>query len=70
MSRKASMGIQDITPAEKYRVKKESQGEKQVLLWMEGRLTEQLDQLIKSGAYRNRSEAVADAVNRLIGERN
>ncbi|MBY3231906.1 MULTISPECIES: ribbon-helix-helix domain-containing protein [Rhizobium] len=64
------MGIQDITPAKKYRVKKESNGEKQVLLWMEGRLTEQLDRLIKSGAYRNRSEAVTDAVHRLIEDRN
>ena len=60
------MGIQNISPAAKYRVKKESKGEKQVLLWMEGKLTEQLDALIKSGAYRNRSEAVAAAVSVFI----
>ncbi|MBD9511659.1 hypothetical protein IB265_33425 [Ensifer sp. ENS10] len=61
------MGIQStISPAAKYRDKKESRGEKQVLLWMEGKLTERLDALIKSGAYRNRSEAVAAAIHMFI----
>ena len=60
------MGVQPISPAAKYRVKRESNGEKQVLLWMENELADQLDALIKSGAYRNRSEAVAAAVHEFI----
>lgn len=65
------MGIQaEITPSERYRVKREAQGEKQVLLWIENRLTARLDEMVKSGAFRNRSEAVAVALNKLIEERN
>jgi hypothetical protein len=65
------MGIQaEITPSERYRVKREAQGEKQVLLWIENRLTARLDEMIKSGEFRNRSEAVAAALNKLIEERN
>jgi hypothetical protein len=65
------MGIQaEITPSERYRVKREAQGEKQVLLWMENQLTARLDQMVKSGEFRNRSEAVAAALNKLIEERN
>ncbi|OWZ90475.1 hypothetical protein B9J07_28225 [Sinorhizobium sp. LM21] len=58
------MGIQStISPAAKYRDKKESQGEKQVLVWMKAPLTERIDAMIKSGEFRNRSEAVEAAVN-------
>ncbi|SOC90124.1 hypothetical protein SAMN05216358_0148 [Rhizobium sp. AN5] len=65
------MGIQaEITPSERYRVKREARGEKQVLLWIENRLTAQLDDLVKTGEFRNRSEAVAVALNKLIEERN
>jgi hypothetical protein len=65
------MGIQsDITASERYRVKREARGEKQVLLWIENRLTTRLDELVKSGEFRNRSEAVAAALNKLIQERN
>lgn len=65
------MGIQsEITPSERYRVKREARGEKQVLLWMENQMTARLDALVKNGEYRNRSEAVAAAVNKLIEEQN
>lgn len=64
------MGIQtDISPAAKYRVKKESKGERQVLLWMEEKLTEQLDAIIRTGAFRNRSEAVTAAIHQFIEEK-
>lgn len=65
------MGIQaEISPSERYRVKREARGEKQVLLWMANQMTARLDELVKTGEYRNRSEAVAAAVNKLIEERN
>lgn len=51
-----------MTPSERYRFKREAQGEKQVLLWIESGLTTFLDQLVESGKFRNRSEAVAAAL--------
>lgn len=64
------MSIQvEITPAERYRVKREMTGEKQINVWVEGSLTERLDSLIKTGKFRNRSEAVTAALSKLIEER-
>ncbi|MGR4847211.1 CopG family transcriptional regulator [Rhizobium laguerreae] len=63
------MGTAETTPSERYRFKREAQGEKQVLLWIEAGLTTLLDELVKSGDFRNRSEAVAAALKKLIQER-
>ncbi|MDV4165986.1 ribbon-helix-helix domain-containing protein [Rhizobium leguminosarum] len=62
-------GTAEMTSSERYRFKREAQGEKQVLLWIESGLTTILDELVESGNFRNRSEAVAAALKNLVHER-
>lgn len=54
--------------AEKWRQSKEADGLAQINAWIDSDLKEKLDQFVKTGGLRNRSEAVAIALNKLMEE--
>jgi len=49
-----------------FRSRKADQGETQVQLWIPEELKEKLDQVIEAGRFKNRSEATAAALERLL----
>ena len=52
----------------RYRLKKEAQGDQQVLIWVQRDLRERLDEAVRAGGYKNRSEIVAQAVSKFLEE--
>jgi metal-responsive CopG/Arc/MetJ family transcriptional regulator len=64
------MGLENqrITPAIRYRQAKAAEGRSQVNIWVEADLKQQLDTVVKTGIYRNRSEVIAAAVQRFLEE--
>lgn len=54
--------------AEKYRRSIEAKGQAQMNVWIDQELKLRLDDFVKAGGLRNRSEAVAIAVSKLIQE--
>jgi predicted phage-related endonuclease len=52
--------------AEKFRKSRQAKGETQMQIWLDESLKAKLDEFVKSGRFRNRSELVAVAVNNWI----
>jgi len=49
-----------------YRASRAAKGEAQMQVWLDEELRRKLDDAVRSGAFKNRSELIAVAVNRLI----
>lgn len=54
--------------AERYRQNRKAKGEQQVLIWVQQDLRERLDEIVRKRGYKNRSEAVAQAVAKFVEE--
>lgn len=54
--------------AERFRRSREADGLAQINIWVDQELKAKLDEFVKAGGLRNRSEAVAMAVSKLVGE--
>lgn len=53
----------NVRRAATYRQKREAAGETQVNVWLEERLREKLDSIVKTGLFKNRSELIAAALS-------
>ncbi|PZR92074.1 MAG: hypothetical protein DI537_14710 [Stutzerimonas stutzeri] len=51
---------------EDYRERRARRGETQVQLWLEMGLREKMDELVRKGGFKNRSDVVSFAVGRLV----
>lgn len=49
-----------------YRHKKAHSGESQVVVWLPVAIRERLDQAVKANGYKNRSEAVNEALSMML----
>lgn len=49
-----------------FRKKKAESGESQVVVWLPEAIRERLDQAVKAKGYKNRSEAVNDALSMML----
>lgn len=54
--------------AEKYRRAIEARGQSQINVWLDQSLKNRLDEFVRAGNLRNRSEAIAMAVSKLVEE--
>lgn len=63
MSRKPQLSRQH---QEEYRSRRAQAGETQVQLWMPAELRQKLDELVRKGGFKNRSDVVSFAVGQLV----
>lgn len=69
------MGQERVKRAGRYhqanhRRQRREQGYRETVVWLQDRLQRQIDELIAAGKYRNRSEALTDAVERFFETQN
>lgn len=50
----------------RYRLNREAKGDQQVLVWVQRELREKLDEAVREGGYKNRSEVVSQAVSKFL----
>lgn len=56
------------TRQQTYRASREAMGEAQMQVWLSEMLHSKMDELVKAGQFKNRSELVSAAINRFIEE--
>lgn len=50
----------------RYRLNREAKGDQQMLVWVQRELREKLDEAVREGGYKNRSEIVSQAVSEFL----
>lgn len=58
-----------LKASENFRLNRAQQGQAQVNIWLDQALREQVDQIIKAGQFKNRSELVAAALNNMLEQK-